>query len=97
MIILSYLFESNYSHQLSIEKLRSKYPHLYDDPVHRWRAKNDIELIHKEPDKKEQFRIWKNWNSMTLEMKEISDKKSVELFGVDNKENHNIIMKKYWS
>jgi hypothetical protein len=95
MISLSYLFESNYTHQLSVEKLKEKYPQLYVDPVHRWRAENDVELIHKEPDKKEQMRIWKNWNLMSSEMKELSDKKSIELFGVDNRENHNI-MKEYW-
>ena len=32
------------------ETLKELYPKLLDDPVHKWRAKNGIELIHKEPD-----------------------------------------------
>ena len=39
-----------YEPPYNIEILKEKYPKLLEDPVHRWRAKNGIELIHKEPD-----------------------------------------------
>ena len=53
----------------------SKLPnHLKKDPTHNWRARTGIELIHKEPYLKEQKRIWRNWNLMTPEQKEKSDK-----------------------
>lgn len=63
-----------------------KYPHLIDDPVHRWRAETGIELLHQEPDAEELERIITNWDLMTDEQKAISDNKSMELFGKTNKE-----------
>lgn len=77
--------------------LKELYPKLLKDPVHRWRARTGIELIHKEPDFQEQCRIWYNWNMMTDEMKEISDKKSKSLFGMTNVEHHNAIMEYEWN
>jgi hypothetical protein len=62
--------------------------HLENDPVHKWRADNGIELVHKEPSMKELQRIWKNWNLMTAEQKRLSDNKSKELFGMTNLENY---------
>lgn len=38
-----------------------------NDPVHKWRAESGIELIHKEPTKKEFDRIFKNWQLMSKE------------------------------
>jgi len=61
---------------------------LASDPVHRWRAESGIELIHKEPTREELERIWKNWQLMSPEQKEISDKKSLEIFGVSNKTHY---------
>lgn len=58
---------------------------LMADPVHRWRADTGIELIHKEPDLREALRVWVNWNRMTAAAKRRSDRKSIALFGVDNK------------
>ena len=58
---------------------------LMADPVHRWRADTGIELIHKEPDLREALRVWVNWNRMTAAAKRRSDRKSIVLFGVDNK------------
>jgi len=58
--------------------------HLLNDPIHRWRAMTGIELIHEEPTWDEFKRICKNWILMTSEQKQISDAKSIELFGVCN-------------
>ena len=66
---------------------------LLKDPVHLWRATTGLELIHKEPTKKEQIRIWKNWNKMSDEMKKRSDQKSMELFGKDNTSHNQEIMR----
>jgi hypothetical protein len=60
---------------------------LMADPVHRWRANTGIELIHKEPTKKELLRIIENWKQMNDKMKDRSEKKSIKLFGVNNMEN----------
>lgn len=85
-----------YERPLSPKELAEKYPEkareLLNDPVHKWRAETGIELIHKEPTKEEQIRIWKNWQEMSPEMKEKSDKKSLEIFGVTNEENHKKII-----
>ena len=67
----------------------SKLPkHLHNDTVHRWRAVTGIELIHEEPTFDEFLRIWKNWHLMSDNNKVISDNKSLELFGVDNKTHY---------
>jgi hypothetical protein len=66
---------------LSLDKLPE---HLLKDPVHHWRAKTGIELIHEEPSWDEFQRIIKNWKLMTPKQKSISDVKSKEFFGVDN-------------
>lgn len=71
------------------------YNKLKKDEIHNWRMNTGIELIHKEPSKKELERIWKNWQLMSDEMKKESDKKSIELFGVDNKTNYERLIKEY--
>ena len=86
------LSKYNYSTPYSIEYLQKNYPQLMQDPIHTWRAKHGIELIHEEPSKKEQKRIWNNWQKMQPKMKEISDKKSIELFGMNNYDHHCRIM-----
>lgn len=82
----------SYQRPYNKEELFEKYPEkakeLLNDPVHKWRAETGIELIHKEPTKKEQIRIWKNWQEMSPEMKAESDKKSLEIFGMTNEEHH---------
>ncbi len=69
--------------------------HLKKDEVHAWRAKTGIELIHKEPTLDELNRIWKNWQLMTDEQKHISDKKSLELFGLTNEKHYKELLKEY--
>ena len=88
--------EAAYSRPMTSDELK-KYPHLVDCPIHSWRAETGVELIHKEPDEKEQHRIYKNWNAMSPEQKATSDNKSKELFGKTNEEHHQRIMKTHWS
>ena len=85
-----------YEPPYDVETLKELYPKLLDDPVHKWRAKNGIELIHKEPDFAEQKRIFYNWLIMPKTMQEKSDKKSQQLFKCSNIENHNWIMENEW-
>ena len=83
-----------YEHQIALAKLKRKYPHLAKDTVHTWRAKTDIELVHKEPTKSEQIRIWRNWKKMPDAMKRKSDAKSKKLYSMTNEEHHRKLMKK---
>ena len=84
-----------YSKQLTPDKLQQQYPHLYSDTAHRWRADNDVELMHKEPDLAEFKRIWHNWQRMTPEQQALSDAKSRELFGRTNKETFDALLGDY--
>ena len=61
-----------------------KYLELSQDPAHKFRMDTGIELIHREPSKTELIRIRDNWMKMNKKQKSISDKKSRELFGMDN-------------
>ena len=70
---------------------------LLNDPVHKWRMETGLELIHKEPILDEQERIWKNWQLMSDDENEISDKKCLEISGMTNEELNNWIMKTYWN
>lgn len=80
----------------SIQILKQKYPKLLNDEVHVWRAKNGIELIHKQPDFEQQKRIFYNWNLMSKKDKQFSDRKSKRMFKMDNLEHHNYIMQNEW-
>lgn len=86
-----------YSRPMELAKLVKTYPHLKDCPIHTWRASSGVELIHKEPDTKEQKRIYKNWLAMSPDQKAVSDTKAKELFGKTNEEHHREIMEKHWS
>ena len=79
---------SKYEPPYPIEYLQEHYPNLLQDPAHRWRAEKGIELIHREPSKSEQLRIWENWQQMSPAQKEQSDKQSLKLFGMTNQEHH---------
>lgn len=92
--------QSEYDKPYSLEEIKKNYGEdlynkLKSDPVHKWRADNGIELIHKEPSLKELKRIWENWNLMSDDMKEKSDKKSQELFGCTNEENYKKLLEEY--
>ncbi len=89
-----------YERPYNVEEIKAYYPDKADflltDPAHIWRAQTGIELIHKEPTLDEQKRIWRNWQEMTNEMKERSDRKSLELFNKDN-QSHNQEIMASWS
>lgn len=89
---------SNYDPPMNAEQIAANYGYemcnkLLKDPVHKWRAKTGIELIHEEPTTKELERIWKNWNLMSDELKKKSDRKSMALFGLGNKAHYAKIKK----
>lgn len=88
---------NTYKRPYTIEEIKKYYPDKADvllkDPVHLWRVETGVELIHKEPTKDEQIRIWKNWNEMTAEMKRKSDEKSMEVFGKNNAAHNKEIMR----
>lgn len=96
----NYAVNFMYRKPFNIEEVKKNYPDkaemLLKDPVHLWRALNGVELIHKEPTKEEQIRIWNNWNEMGGEMKRKSDIKSIELFGIDNS-MHNAQIMSLWN
>jgi hypothetical protein len=71
------------------------YHRLIKDPAHLWRMRTGIELIHKEPSKKELERIWANWQLMTTDQKRKSDEKSKELFDKTNAEHYAELIKTY--
>jgi RimJ/RimL family protein N-acetyltransferase len=71
------------------------YQRLIKDPAHLWRMRTGIELIHREPSKKELERIWANWQLMTINQKRKSDEKSKELFGKTNAEHYAELIKTY--
>jgi hypothetical protein len=88
---------NTYVEPYTIEEIKKNYPKIADkllqDPIHKWRAVTGIELIHKEPLGHELERIWNNWNLMTNEQKKISDKKSLEIFGMTNEDNYKMLKK----
>lgn len=89
-------YDPPYSKEEVIEKYGMKtYKKLAADPAHKFRMESGIELIHKEPTRAELHRIYKNWMCMSVEQKKISDKKSIELFGVDNKSHFAILITQY--
>jgi hypothetical protein len=70
---------------------------LKKDKVHGWRMITGCELIHKENTIAEQEKLWINWQKMGDYSKNLSDNRSIELFGMTNEEHHNeIINNKYW-
>lgn len=92
--------KDGYEPPWSLEEIRKNYgdkiyAKLSNDPVHRWRAKTGIELIHKEPTKEEFERIVKNWNLMDDEMKRKSDEFSKKYFGADNMSRVELLRKEY--
>ena len=64
------------------------YKKLANDPAHKFWMETGIELTHKEPSLEELNRIMSNWLAMSDDMKKKSDKKSMELFKVNNIENY---------
>lgn len=73
----------------------STYKKLASDPAHYYRMTSGIELIHREPTKEELIRIWNNWNLMSDSDKTKSDKVSMKLFGMTNKDHFYRLMQEY--
>jgi hypothetical protein len=91
---------TTYNRPYNYEEIKKKYSEklakkLLSDPIHNWRMKTGIELIHKEPTLEEQKRIWENWQLMPKTFKNKSDKMSIKLFNLTNIEHHKKIMKEY--
>lgn len=64
-------------------------PQWKTDIAQKWRQQTGIELVYNEPNKSLLNDIWDNWNQMPDNLKKISDKKSLELFGVTNEQHYN--------
>ena len=89
-------YERPYSSKEIIEKYGySTYSRLEKDPVHRFRMRTGIELIHKEPSKKEFIRICSNWQAMSDSMKRRSNEESIRLFGIGNLEHYYKLITEY--
>ena len=86
------LMKEEYDPPIGYDKLPE---HLKNDEIHVWRAKTGIELIHQEPSLEELNRIWINWNEMDDNQKAISDKKSMELFGMTNEQHYKKLLSVY--
>ena len=89
-----------YDPPYSAKQVKDKYGYavfnrLRRDPAHKWRMDTGIELIHKEPTLEELLRIRRNWDLMSEEQKMISDKKSIEMFGMTNIEHFNSLLPDY--
>lgn len=89
-----------YEPPYTLAQIKANYPEkiykkLSSCPIHSWRAKTGIELIHQEPDEEELDRIWKNWQLMPQKLKDISDKKSLEMFGMTNAEHYKQLKPQY--
>ena len=81
--------EQAYDPPYGADEVRARYGEevfrrLYGDPCHRWRMETGVELVHREPTEEEFRRIVRNWRLMPDKLKEKSDAKSVELFGMGN-------------
>lgn len=54
-------------------------------PAHEWSKRTGIEIIYDEVSTSKLKDLWKNWNNMPQQMKDLSDEKSIELYGLNNK------------
>jgi len=87
-----YYNESSYDPPMDFDSLPS---HLKRDKIHAFRAKNGIELIHKEPTYEEFKRICRNWKLMPDDLKKKSDEFSLKVFGMTNLEHMKELEKEY--
>ena len=62
-----------------------------DDIINQWILENGIELVHQTPTKQEMEEIWNRWQKMSKKKQKISDKKSIELFGMTNEQHHIVL------
>lgn len=71
-----------------------KYPNWRSMPVHRWRKQTGLEIIYDEISNSKLKELWNNWNKMPNNMKEASDKKCIELYGINNKSHYEKLIEK---
>jgi len=64
------------------------HPDWKNDLAQKWRMETGIELIYNEPNISLLNDIWNNWQQMPSNLKRISDEKSIELFGLTNKQHY---------
>ena len=62
-----------------------------DDIINQWIQENGIELVHQTPTKQEMEEIGMRWQKMSKKKQKISDKKSIELFGMTNEQHHVVL------
>lgn len=60
-------------------------------PVHSWRQRTGLEIIYDEVSSAKLDELWKNWNKMPHHMKELSDKKCIELYGMPNEKHYHTL------
>jgi hypothetical protein len=65
---------------------------LLINKVYSWRMFTGCELVRKEGSIPHQMLIWENWQKMGDYSKNLSDNRSIELFGMTNEEHHNEII-----
>jgi hypothetical protein len=92
------IFEKDYERPYNFNEMKKNgyddniIKSLMKDKIHYWRSLTGIELIHKEPSKEEQIRIWFNWQRMGYFSKTLSDMKSKSLFNMTNEDHYHKIM-----
>lgn len=68
---------------------------LAKDPVHKYRMDSGIELVHQEPTIEELDRIYANYRAMPVRMKRLSNAKSKQLFGINNRDHYYRLREEY--
>ena len=61
----------------------------------KWMRETGIALVYPAETQEELVHIWKEWQSLSDDDREQSDKKSIELFGMDNKSHYDILLLTY--
>ena len=70
------------------KQFTKEHPNWKNDLAIKWRRETGIELIYPEPDRSLLNDMWDNWNQMPLNLKKVSDQKSMELFSLTNQQHY---------
>lgn len=90
------MYQTPYTYDEIVERYGDQLANkLKKDPVHRYRMDTGIELIHREPTVEELHRIYENWTNMDLRRKRMSNKKSMELYGLSNRDHYKQLLTEY--
>lgn len=83
----------------AIPKSQTRYsPTMFDEKSQlalEWTKENGIAMVYPTDTKNELEELWRNWNNLNPQDKRLSDEKSVELFGMDNSNHHEILQLMY--